>query len=105
MQPITKDHLVEACHWAIKARSNQLPTPLDGHARYYDQGTWDCGTACCIHGAAHIIAKGFPAYCRPTYGDYVELPEDVREEVLILLGESDTEPEHILNLLEREGLL
>jgi len=58
--PITSEHLRAAIVWAERAEAEPQP-PADGvEARHYGQRVWDCGTACCLHGAAHLIARGEP---------------------------------------------
>jgi len=64
MNEITLDHIRAACEWAITAR--ETPQPIDGLVRKYDQGHWDCGTACCVWGAAHIQAANGKATSGPS---------------------------------------
>jgi hypothetical protein len=59
MEPITLEHVAKAAEWAANAKDT--PLPLDGLVRQYDQSDWDCGTACCMWGAASILAG-----CGPT---------------------------------------
>ncbi len=54
MQKVTIDHIRQAVEWAKTARV--IPQPIDGKVRRYNQIEWDCGTSCCIWGAACIIA-------------------------------------------------
>jgi len=63
MEPITLDHVRQAAEWAKKAVE---PTPIDGQVRKYNQGNWDCGTSCCMWGAASIIAGQGPASTGPS---------------------------------------
>jgi len=78
--PLTREHLLLACEWAERG----LPT-IGGAPRVYDQSYWDCGTACCLHGAAHLAARGTPATYGPQVGDYTDLAPDVRAGVLSVL--------------------
>ncbi len=55
MNEVTLEHIKKACEWAIEARGKGR-VPIDGKLREYDQCSWDCGTACCIWGAANILA-------------------------------------------------
>ena len=59
MEPITLDHVRQAAEWAMKAASE--PQPIDGLTRKYRQSDWDCGTSCCMWGAASIMAGCGPA--------------------------------------------
>ena len=59
METITLEHVQKAAEWAAKA--GEEPLPLNGLVRHYDQSDWDCGTACCMWGAASIISG-----CGPT---------------------------------------
>lgn len=59
MNEVTLEHIKKACEWAIEARGKGKVT-IDGHAREYEQSTWDCGTSCCIWGAANIFAGNDP---------------------------------------------
>src|SRR5438105_4922465 len=59
MPEITLDHVRQAAEWAQKASVG--PLPIDGLERRYAQGNWDCGTSCCMWGAASIIAGCGPA--------------------------------------------
>ena len=58
MPEITIDHIKQACEWAKSAKDS--PKPIDGLERQYSQGDWDCGTACCIWGAASILSGNGP---------------------------------------------
>jgi hypothetical protein len=64
MEAITLDHIKKAAEWAANAGSE--PLPLDGLTRRYDQSDWDCGTACCMWGAASILAGCGPASVGPS---------------------------------------
>ena len=63
MPEITLDHIRQAAEWAAKSRDEA--TPIDGLTRRYDQSDWDCGTACCMWGAASILAGCGPAKSGP----------------------------------------
>jgi hypothetical protein len=60
---VTLDHVRQACEWA--ERAGEEPQPIDGATRRYNQGNWDCGTSCCVWGAAHLIAGNGPAQGGP----------------------------------------
>ena len=60
---ITLDHIAAACRWAKKAIAE--PLAIDGLERKYDQSSWDCGTSCCIWGAASIASGNGPAKSGP----------------------------------------
>ncbi len=59
---ITVEHIAAAVEWAKGAVE---PQPIDGTTRKYVQSSWDCGTSCCIWGAAHLLARGAPATSGP----------------------------------------
>ena len=63
MNEITLKHVAQAVEWAKGAAA---PQPIDGLVRKYSQAQWDCGTTCCIWGAASIIAGNGPATCGPS---------------------------------------
>lgn len=65
MNEVTIDHIRQAVEWARKAQNK--PQPIDGLVRRYSQKSWDCGTSCCIWGAAHIIAGNGPTIKRPRF--------------------------------------
>ena len=54
MPEITLEHVRQAAEWAKQAMD--APKPIDGETRKYNQGQWDCGTSCCMWGAASLIA-------------------------------------------------
>jgi hypothetical protein len=64
MKEITLDHIRQAAEWAKTAYDQ--PKEIDGLTRRYDQGNWDCGTACCMWGAASIVAGNGPAITGPS---------------------------------------
>lgn len=80
VDPITSAHLLAALAWAEGAC-----TPAQLAGRSYNQEEWDCGTACCIHGAAHLLARGEPATHRPDLEDYADLPPPIRDGVVSVL--------------------
>lgn len=94
MNPITKEHLLAACNWA-----DGLSTPNALAARKYVQANWSCGTACCIHGAAHIIARGEDTTTGPTTGDYEDLAPGVRDGVLSVLASAGGTPDLVRRVL------
>ncbi len=59
---ITVEHIAQAVEWAKGAAE---PCPIDGTKRRYAQSSWDCGTSCCIWGAAHLLARGTAATSGP----------------------------------------
>jgi hypothetical protein len=96
MNEITLDHIRQAAEWSETAIN---PCQIAGLTRSYDQSRWDCGTACCIWGAASIIAGNGPATDGP--------PEDwsgkdLRKQLTVaLLRSSATKPRQILDVLSR----
>jgi hypothetical protein len=63
MPEITLEHVRKAAEWAKEAKDD--PKPIDGLTRLYCQTEWDCGTACCMWGAASIISGNGPAIGPP----------------------------------------
>jgi uncharacterized protein (UPF0147 family) len=54
---ITLDHLRKAAQWAKQAlKKPYVPTKIQNGKRMFDMSKYDCGTACCIAGAAAIEA-------------------------------------------------
>lgn len=57
---ITLTHIEQGAKWAIKARKAEKAIRIDGVKRKFDLGVYDtgtdCGTACCILGAAALLA-------------------------------------------------
>src|ERR1700723_512218 len=95
MNTITLDHIRQAAEWAQKAK---LPTPLDGVTRQYDQSQWDCGTSCCIWGAASILAGNGPATSGPP--DEWTKTDAHHQIVSALMCSGVTSPKQILDILE-----
>lgn len=94
MPAVTQEHLREACALARLAREEGRAVCVGREERRYDQSVWDCGTACCIHGYAMILARG--PHCdrkAPGTGDYDDLPHGMRNGVLSVLGSSNGTPE------------
>ena len=61
---ITLADVVFAARWAREHKE----TPglvVAGQERRYEQGDWDCGTSCCVWGAAHLRRLGKPAWHGP----------------------------------------
>ena len=104
MNEITLDHIHEAALWA----ASEDQGPLAGVQRTYNQSRWDCGTSCCIWGAANLFAGNEPA--GRGYG--FELARGLEwagsdlKRVLIwgLLRSTSTEPRQILDLLESDSV-
>jgi hypothetical protein len=96
---ITLDHIRQAAEWAQQAAARDVATPIDGLpiTRRYNQGHWDCGTSCCMWGAAALIAGCDPVAQGPprewTDGDVK------RTAVYGLLRSGTTTPEQMLSLL------
>ena len=102
--PLTSEHLRAAALWAIEAR-HQI-RPIDGLDidRMYAQKYWDGGTACCVHGAAHLFARGKPTGIGPDECDYRDLSPGTRRAIINELwdGSSPGAPERILAILDLE---
>jgi hypothetical protein len=62
---ITLDHIEAAAKWAIRARKAKKAIKIDGVKRVFGMSRYECGTACCIAGAAALIA-GVPVLRVPT---------------------------------------
>jgi hypothetical protein len=97
MAGITREHLVAACAWAAHEREEAA---LAG--REYLQARWDCGTACCIHGAAAILAGREDAKRGPQEDDYTDLPEAIRDGVLSVLYSHGGTPALVRRVLSGE---
>jgi hypothetical protein len=95
---ITLEHIRKAAEWA---KSASEPTPIDGVTRRYDQGHWDCGTACCMWGAASIIAGNGPALSGPPEGWAIN---SQRKLVRALLNSGSTTPEQVIEVLDKANL-
>ena len=99
MEAITLDHVRAAAEWAQEATE---PKPLDGEIRRYKQTDWDCGTACCMWGAASLIAHQGRATEGPS--------EEWANQSILHLGcagvmrSGGGKPEQILALLSGAGL-
>lgn len=98
---VTLEHIRQAAEWAqtaLQAQEAQQMHPLDGHWRAYNQRTWDCGTACCIWGAAHLLATGEPDPAGP--GHAWAGQSRLHSKVWLLLIRPYTRPSQVLELLE-----
>lgn len=100
LAPITSAHLLAALDWA-EGRS----TPPQLADRAYDQELWDCGTACCIHGAAHLLARGAYATHGPADEDYADLPPTIRDGVVSVLMSRGGTPALVRRVLSGELLI
>jgi Pentapeptide repeats (8 copies) len=94
MNEITLEHVKKAAEWAQTAID--APQVIDGLTRRYNQGTWDCGTSCCIWGAASIIAGNGPSLIGPpnVWGSDLR-----RILVAALLNSGRSTPEQVLAIL------
>ena len=94
MNDVTLEHIRQAAEWAKTARD--APQPIDGFTRQYSQDVWDCGTACCIWGAANILAGNGPADVGPlrSWDDWGQ--DEQRTAIADLLGDATTTPERVL---------
>lgn len=107
-EEITFEHIRAAAEWALTAKDK--PMPIDGTERMYRQHTWECGTTCCIWGAAKILATGKPFELDPGsiyYSSEAEFAiEDWSEEsdshfdIYDLLSDQRSTPEEVLSLLD-----
>jgi hypothetical protein len=95
---ITLDHIRQAAEWAKTA---QEPQPLDGMVRKYHQGDWDCGTSCCMWGAACILAGEGPAASGPP-GEWAKSPIEIAAVGIMRSGMST--PDQMLALLRGANL-
>lgn len=98
MNEITLDHIRAAAEWAKQASK---PYPIDGLTRQYKQDSWDCGTSCCIWGAASILAGNGPT----TTGPEDDWASDGQRKIIVgLLRSSKSTPEQVLLILGRANL-
>jgi len=104
---ITKDHLLRALDWADNSRANARDkyrgavAALNGYRAVYQQDTWgnteepECGTACCVHGAAHLLARGEVAGAGPQPGDYEDMNYIARAATILLMTDGESEPKQM----------
>jgi hypothetical protein len=97
-KPITLEHIKAACEWAKTADE---PTPIDGGVRKYDQSNWDCGTSCCIWGAASIISANGPAKSGPSAEWAAQSAAHILAAALMNSGSST--PDQILEVANLQG--
>lgn len=95
---ITSEHLRAILPWA--EQSANAPHEINGAKRRYNQNEWDCGTSCCMHGAAVLLATGQPATYGPTDDDYRDLSDETRDGVMSLLRSPGGTPELIRRVLD-----
>jgi carbonic anhydrase/acetyltransferase-like protein (isoleucine patch superfamily) len=100
-RPLTRDDLIVACQLADLASLNGVVKTACG-VRGYEQSTWECGTACCIHGFAHISAIGRHTDGGPMHLDYQDLEPSVRDGVLSVLSSSNGTTDLIRRVLTRQ---
>jgi hypothetical protein len=99
MNQVTIEHVRQAVEWAKTAQKDTCP--IDGTTRRYNQSNWDCGTSCCIWGAASILAGNGPA----TEGPSDEWAQDGQQKILVALMRSNAStPEQFALILEKQDL-
>ena len=91
--------MIDACKWAIEHR--YYGGEIGGFKRVYDQSQWDCGTSCCVWGAAHLIAGFGPTDDGPKHNQFDQKDPLVCLAVRIM-NNSLAKPEHILAALNGE---
>lgn len=96
MVNLTSEHLLEACDWAESGKQLDIPELA---VRSYKQVFWDCGTTCCLHGAASIIAGRGPTDIGPNDADYKDLPDVLRAGVLSVLRSGGGSPDLLRRVL------
>ena len=99
MPEITLEHIRDAALWAQQA--TEEVKPIDGLERKYNQNSWDCGTSCCIWGAASILAGCGPAKAGP---QPEWLTDQTHTVVAGLLRSGTSTPEQILSFLRESDL-
>jgi hypothetical protein len=98
MNEITLDHIRQAAEWAKTAQYQQT---IGGLTRNYNQSEgWDCGTSCCIWGAASIIAGNGPATTGPSV-DWAKQSINHTVARALMNSESST-PEQLLESLNAD---
>ncbi len=98
MPEITLEHIRKAAEWAKTAIEE---CPLDGQVRKYNQSSWDCGTSCCVWGAASILAGEGPAKSGPPNS----WAKDAKSKIIIaLLNSTRSTPDQMLLILNRDNL-
>jgi len=93
---ITLADIRAAAEWAHTAADG--PRPLGGTTRAYRQGSWDCGTSCCMWGAAHLRRLNVPALVGPT--NEWAAQSKLHWRVAALLRDSEATPADVLALLD-----
>lgn len=102
---ILRKHLEAAIEWAQASKDLQEAVKLNGFApvayaqEYWagEMGEWEgkepsCGTAFCVHGAAHLLARGILPGGRPHHEDYSDISPANRDMVVQLMLEPDSTP-------------
>ena len=100
MEPITLDHIKQAAVWAAQTKTESKP--IGSLERSYKQSEWECGTSCCMWGAASILAGCGPAAAGPS-------PEWSGQDlwhtlVAGILRSGNSTPEQMLQLLRNADL-
>jgi hypothetical protein len=100
MEPITLEHVRKAAEWA----KNAVETcPLGGTMRRYDQSDdWDCGTKCCMWGAASIIAGCGSATKGPS--DEWAAQSHIHVVAAGIMRSGMSTPDQMLNFMTRANL-
>ena len=99
-EKITLLEIKKAAEWAKEA--GQEAKPIDGLNRQYKQSIWDCGTSCCMWGAASIATGNGPALAGPTLEWTMQSLLHVC--VAGLLNSRSSTPEQMLELLSSARL-
>lgn len=99
MNDVTLDHIAAACTWAKDAAK---PCAIGSEIRSYNQSGFDCGTTCCIWGAASILAGNGPAKEGPS--TVWALQSARHQAVTGLLCSITSTPEQIAALVTRADL-
>ena len=99
MGAITLDHVRQAAEWARDADAETKP--IDGHVRKYVQNQWDCGTSCCMWGAASLIA-GAGAATGPPPAEW--RTDAIHTAAYGLMCSGTSTPQMMLDLLRRVDL-
>ena len=107
MAKLTSKHLLKACDLAEKAEKR---IEVRGYKRKYRQDRWECGTSCCIHGFAYLLAKGKPLPktrrdldTAISEEDYLDIPSRKRNLVISYLMDIDSSPSEVREILNKKA--
>ena len=99
---ITREQLRQACYLAIASRASGEAVTVKGHHRFYNQRFYECGSACCIHGFAHLLRYGKPFEPGLVRGIESYYMEGIPSRCFDVLKSENGKPETILRILNED---